>query len=1022
MPLSTWYTKKRKAPEASTPKDAESSSSREEETNEIAAPAKRARLVDAAANVVDKNDNDNHVQSENLDKKPAAIQTEKGETSEVVQPCSPKGPVNTEKSAAESPIHHRAASLAKETDASATSAAESPIRRDALAKETDDDSKGRNKMAVASTASKAAPSSSSSSSSPKKKAAKKKAPPSSPKKKTPPTKRKLPSTSEEEATNTDRKGAAKQAGTPKKAAQTKEKLPSSAKAANSGSEDGAPGTVAAQKSPPTGAQQTPESTKPPLPSLPKPANGPHYTRQECVDVLSSLPRNQRRKLIQEKIANKLVPVGTTQIYDVLARARKGEPFSDRMWGVKGRPRKLSDFQLVAIMDDLGRRSGDTSTKVRLDQEEFKRPAAIKMPISACKQTIRKYEKKLARLTKVIGPMAGTPNSQNTANRDAAESLKVAQTTPLARAKKKKVSDATTADDNVVETDRKRATSQSADTESGTVQQSSPHGRPVLASPDSNSPDATTAVFQVKPPGSTGRKSVRKAKPLPPLPPLPAPANGPHYTKEELVYVVASIPKLGRGRAIREQIAHKLAPVSGTQIYDILKKAKDGEPYAGKPWGARGRPRLLDDEQLVAIKADLERKKGGSFGDEEFISELEEVHRRPIIEKGRSPVMPRVIPCRTTFRNYTARLSKLKEANASSKSASSVTGTRRTAEDEMISEILGDLAGDNNRGTDVQAVQETENDRIRAAIRAFDNERGAAQPTAPVRQVAAANADPNARNLTTTARPGRACGIAAVQVDLVSLPEPANGPHYSKPELASVLSSLPKKVRCTVVREKIAHKLVPVGYTQIYDIWKKARDGEPYADIPWGHPGRPKKAAGLAPRKKKIKLKREHDGPLILPDPENAPYYTKEELISVLSLIPPYKRGKAIKEKIAHKLVPVSHTVIYEMLKKAKAGEPYAQRPWGYRGRPRLLDDEQLVAIKADVERKNGKSAGKKEIMAEIEEVHRRPIIEKGRAPVLPSRIPSKATFRNYYARLSRMAEGGAAANGSASSENETEKR
>ena len=110
---------------------------------------------------------------------------------------------------------------------------------------------------------------------------------------------------------------------------------------------------------------------------------------------------------------------------------------------------------------------------------------------------------------------------------------------------------------------------------------------------------------------------------------------------------------------------------------------------------------------------------------------------------------------------------------------------------------------------------------------------------------------------------------------------------------------------------------------------------------------------------------------ILDPPSNGTQYEKMELIQLLSIIiDPSERSSIINEIVANNVVPASRSQLYSLLQQYKNKKQIIGE-WRYKGRKRLLCDDDINKIATELNKESGK---KEERQTEEDTV--RPMVQK----------------------------------------------
>ena len=136
--------------------------------------------------------------------------------------------------------------------------------------------------------------------------------------------------------------------------------------------------------------------------------------------------------------------------------------------------------------------------------------------------------------------------------------------------------------------------------------------------------------------------------------LPLPKNKKEYLPSEVIAIANMLSHtINRSKLIDCMINKKLVPVSKASLYRLFKKSDNGISIRDT-WEVGGRPPLMDQDDLLKIKDELNTFHGLTV-DTEFIKKRIQQSRIEKIEKsGNFPLsMIHYTPSRTTVSNYRA---------------------------------------------------------------------------------------------------------------------------------------------------------------------------------------------------------------------------------------------------------------------------------------------------------------------------------------------------------------------------------
>eukprot|EP00978_Attheya_sp_CCMP212_P035452 scaffold154393_cov54-Attheya_sp.AAC.9 len=117
-----------------------------------------------------------------------------------------------------------------------------------------------------------------------------------------------------------------------------------------------------------------------------------------------------------------------------------------------------------------------------------------------------------------------------------------------------------------------------------------------------------------------------------------------------------------------------------------------------------------------------------------------------------------------------------------------------------------------------------------------------------------------------------------------------------------------------------------------------------------------------PRRRQRDLPTRKD-PSVAESEDGGQYYSRKEVVNILSPLPPEEAGsKVINKWVLEKCIPVSQIIVYRMMKQHKEGTFNSERVWGKTGRTSVLTKEDLMQLAKDLNKSEGHTIGKQELM------------------------------------------------------------
>jgi hypothetical protein len=140
----------------------------------------------------------------------------------------------------------------------------------------------------------------------------------------------------------------------------------------------------------------------------------------------------------------------------------------------------------------------------------------------------------------------------------------------------------------------------------------------------------------------------------------------------------------------------------------------------------------------------------------------------------------------------------------------------------------------------------------------------------------------------------------------------------------------------------------------------------------------------------------------IPEPEDGGlYYSRNEVVDILSPLSPKARSKLIDKWVLEKCIPVSRMSVYRMMKHYKEGTFDSENGWGKVGRPPVLTKKDLIQISKDLNKSEGKTIGKKELTKILETKMSEKANKRGNV-LLGAKEYSHQTVKNYMSLLTHV--------------------
>eukprot|EP00978_Attheya_sp_CCMP212_P009020 scaffold21226_cov44-Attheya_sp.AAC.4 len=140
----------------------------------------------------------------------------------------------------------------------------------------------------------------------------------------------------------------------------------------------------------------------------------------------------------------------------------------------------------------------------------------------------------------------------------------------------------------------------------------------------------------------------------------------------------------------------------------------------------------------------------------------------------------------------------------------------------------------------------------------------------------------------------------------------------------------------------------------------------------------------------------------VPEPEDGgQYYSRKEVVNILSPLSPKSRSKLIDKWVLEKCIPVSRISVYRMMKQHKEGTFNSERVWGKTGRPAVLTKEDLIQLAEDLNKSEGRTIGKEEWTKILTMNMSEKANKKGNL-LLAANGYSRQTIKNYLSLLTHV--------------------
>eukprot|EP00956_Cyclotella_meneghiniana_P029834 scaffold73484_cov30-Cyclotella_meneghiniana.AAC.1 len=144
--------------------------------------------------------------------------------------------------------------------------------------------------------------------------------------------------------------------------------------------------------------------------------------------------------------------------------------------------------------------------------------------------------------------------------------------------------------------------------------------------------------------------------------------------------------------------------------------------------------------------------------------------------------------------------------------------------------------------------------------------------------------------------------------------------------------------------------------------------------------------------------------IVLPSAANGTMYRKLEVCKLLEKIDKSKRGKAMNEIIAQKLVGCGRSSLYSLFKKYCDGELVLDTDWHGMGRAPTIDTSGIKSISAKMQADDGRAFGSQDVNSLIVEHLKEKRIEAGFKPIdVPDKLPN-STLKIYEAQFALQPE------------------
>jgi hypothetical protein len=156
-----------------------------------------------------------------------------------------------------------------------------------------------------------------------------------------------------------------------------------------------------------------------------------------------------------------------------------------------------------------------------------------------------------------------------------------------------------------------------------------------------------------------------------------------------------------------------------------------------------------------------------------------------------------------------------------------------------------------------------------------------------------------------------------------------------------------------------------------------------------------------PRRRKRDLPRNRKDPSVPEPKDGGQYYSRKEVVAILSPLPPEARSKLIDKWVLEKRIPVSRISVYRMMKRHKEGTFDSESVWGKSGRPAALTKEDLILLAEDLNKSEGRTIGKEELTKILTTKMSEKANKKGNL-LLAANEYSHQTIKNYLSLLTHV--------------------